>query len=278
MEKMNISKIQEQFWILNFLHKNNTAYNIPSVFQIDGVPNIEFLQKSINVLIQRHELLRTIFFLEKENVFQKLDGLKHVLNVKVVNTKTTYSAGVIPPEVNEEIHTPFDLMGGNLFRVTLFVFDNSISILTIVFHHIIVDLHSKKIFGEELSEIYNSLSQGRNAELKPNNNSYFEYVENYTKWLDSANAEEMLDYWLSEIENTNLTLGLPTDFERPKQLTLKGRSIKFSLDQQFTTKIRSFSSENLVKPFVTLLSAYASVLSRLSNKKQIIIGDRKSVV
>lgn len=272
MEKMNISKIQEQFWILNFLHKNNTAYNIPSVFQIDGIPNLEFLQKSINVLIQRHELLRTIFFLEKENVFQKLDGLKHVLNVKVVNTKTNYSVGVIPPEVNEEIHTPFDLMGGNLFRVTLFVFDNSISILTIVFHHIIVDLHSKKIFGEELSEIYNSLSQGRNAELKPNNNSYFEYVEHYTKWLDSANAEEMLDYWLSEIENTNLTLGLPTDFERPKQLALKGRSIKFSLDQQFTTKIRSFSSENLVKPFVTLLSAYASVLSRLSNKKQIIIG------
>jgi len=272
MKKMNISKIQEQFWILNFLHKNNTAYNIPSVFKIDGIPNIEFLQKSIDVLIQRHELLRTIFFLEKENVFQKLDGLKHVLNIKVVNLNNTYSNEHIPKEVSEEIHVPFDLMGGNLFRVTLFIFDNNISILTIVFHHIIVDLHSKKMFGEELSEIYNSLSIGKTAQLKPNDHSYFEYVEHYTKWLESPMAEEMLDYWLSEIENANLTLDLPTDFERPKQLALKGRSIKFSLDQQFTTKLRSFSSENLVKPFVTLLSAYASVLSRLSNKKQIIIG------
>jgi len=272
MEKMNISKIQEQFWILNFLHKNNTAYNIPSVFKIDGIPNVEFLQKSIDLLINRHELLRTIFFLEKDNVFQKLDGLRHVLKIKVANIKSNFSDGFIPKEVNDEIHTPFDLMGGNLFRVTLFVFENNVTILTIVFHHIIVDLHSKKIFGEELSEIYNSLCRGINPQLKQNEHSYFEYVDNYTKWLESPQAEDMLDYWLSEIDNTNLSLDLPADFERPKQLALKGRSIKFSIDEQFTSKIRSFSSSNLVKPFVVLLSAYASMLSRLSNKKQIVIG------
>ncbi len=269
---MNISKIQEQFWILNFLHKNNTAYNIPSIFKIDGIPNVDYLQKSVNILIQRHEILRTIFFLEKENVFQKLDGLKHVLNINIVNVNNNYPEGTIPQEVNKEIHIPFDLMGGSLFRVTLFVFENKVSILTIVFHHIIVDLHSKKMFGDELSEIYNSLCQGREAQLNPNFYSYFEYVEKYTKWLESANAEKMLDYWLKEIEDTNLTLDLPTDFDRPKQLSLKGRSVKFSIDQHLSETIKSFASKNLVKPFVILLSAYAATLSRLSNKKQIIIG------
>ncbi|MBV5315349.1 MAG: amino acid adenylation domain-containing protein [Prolixibacteraceae bacterium] len=272
MEKMNISKIQEQFWILNFLHKNNTAYNIPSVFKIDGIPNLEYLQKSIDVLIQRHELLRTIFFLEKENVFQKLDGLRHVLKVNVINIPTAFSGVDIPKEVSEEIHFPFDLMGGNLFRVTLFAFENKVSILTIVFHHIIVDLHSKKMFGEELSEIYNSLCQGKKAELRSVEHSYFNYVENYTRWLESPNAEEMLDYWLKELENTNLSLDLPTDFERPKQLSLKGRSVKFAIESDFASKVKAFSAENLVTPFVILLSAYASMLSRLSNKKQVIIG------
>ena len=272
MEKMNISKIQEQFWILNFLHKNNTAYNIPSVFQINGVPNVDYLQKSIDILIQRHELLRTIFFLEKENVFQKLDGLKHVLKVNTVNVKESFHGGSIPKDVNDEIHTPFDLMGGSLFRVTLFVFENNVSILTIVFHHIIVDLHSKKIFGEELSLLYNSFCQGEVAQLAPQQFSYFDYVEKYTKWLETPMAEEMLDYWLKEIEDTNLTLDLPTDFERPKQLSLKGRSVKFSIDQKLSSNIKSFATKNLVKPFVILLSAYAATLSRLSNKKQVIIG------
>ncbi len=272
MEKMNISKIQEQFWILNYLHKNNTAYNIPSVFKIEGIPNVDYLQQSIDMLIQRHELLRTVFFIEKDNVFQKLDGLKHVLKINVVHIPSDFTGTNIPKEVHKEIHEPFDLMGGSLFRVSLFIFENKVSILTIVFHHIIVDLHSKSIFGEELSEIYNSLCQKRAPQLRQNSNSYFDYVDWYTKWLETPEAEDMLDYWLKEIEDTNLSLDLPTDFDRPKQLSLKGRSIKFSIDQQLTLRIRKYASENQVRPFVVLLGAYASMLSRLSNKKQIVIG------
>jgi amino acid adenylation domain-containing protein len=272
MEKMNISKIQEQFWILNFLHKNNTAYNIPSVFKIDGIPNIDYLQKTIDILIQRHELLRTVFILEEDSVFQKLDGLKHVLKVNIVDVPTIFTENNITNDIKEEIHAPFDLMGGSLFRVTLFIYTNNISILTIVFHHIIVDLHSKNIFGNELSEIYNSFCQNKKVSLNNNNFNYFDYAEWYTKWLETPSAENMLDYWLKEIEGINLSLDLPADFDRPKQLSLKGRSVKFSIDQKFSSKIKDFASGNLVKPFVVLLAAYASMLSRLSNKKQIIIG------
>ena len=220
MEKINISKIQEQFWILNFLHKNNTVYNIPSVFKIDGIPNIEYLQNTIEILIQRHELLRTVFFLEKGNVFQKLDGLKHVIAIKVVELPSEFIDNNITNEINEEIHTQFDLTGGCLFRVTLFIYQNNISVLTIVFHHIIVDLHSKNIFAKEFSELYNSFCQDKPIILTKNNFNYFDYVEWYTKWLETPIAEKMLDYWLKEIEGINNNDWYPSRQDRTHDISI----------------------------------------------------------
>ena len=66
------SMIQRQFWLINQFDKKSTAYNIPSVFMLEGALNIPALEESINEIIRRHETLRTNFINEHVGLIQKI--------------------------------------------------------------------------------------------------------------------------------------------------------------------------------------------------------------
>ena len=56
-----VSITQRQFWLIHQLVDDSPAYNIQSVFQIQGDLDIAVLENSINKIIQRHEIFRTNF-------------------------------------------------------------------------------------------------------------------------------------------------------------------------------------------------------------------------
>ena len=66
MKEVEISQIQKQFWVLQNVYRNNTAYNITTILKIKGEPNTDAMEYAINQLIVRHEVLR-IYFEEKNN-------------------------------------------------------------------------------------------------------------------------------------------------------------------------------------------------------------------
>ncbi|MGE5496612.1 MAG: amino acid adenylation domain-containing protein, partial [Syntrophothermus sp.] len=54
-----LSYSQIRLWALDQIDKSNSVYNIPSVFQIKGHVNFDFLEKSINTIAGRHQVLRS---------------------------------------------------------------------------------------------------------------------------------------------------------------------------------------------------------------------------
>lgn len=53
MNQQLATKFQEQFWILNRISQNNTAYNIPVVFKLNTLPIIDKLENAVNILISK---------------------------------------------------------------------------------------------------------------------------------------------------------------------------------------------------------------------------------
>jgi len=48
-------------WFINQLDPNNSSYNIPLAYRLVGTLNKEALKKSLEIIINRHEVLRTTF-------------------------------------------------------------------------------------------------------------------------------------------------------------------------------------------------------------------------
>ena len=268
-----ISDIQKQFWISYKLFPKNTAYNIPSVLKIEGEINILALESAVNYLIKRHEILRASFFEEQNKIYQKVtDETDLTCKIEFKKFQKPFDDTASRELILSEVHKTFDLSSWPLFRIKLFFFDNNISLLTCVFHHIIIDLQSLQIFEKELTELYNLYSSGETVpELQPAP-KYSDYSLWLNNWLSTDKANEKKEEWKQEISETKEILEIAPDFPRPKVNNLEGKSKYFQMDTNTSRKIKTLAREHSVNDFAVLLTTYAIFLNRLSNKAKIIIG------
>jgi amino acid adenylation domain-containing protein len=271
MNTTNISRIQEQFWLLQKVYKDNSAYNIPSVFKIKGQLNFPALNKAFSCILKKHNILRSFFIEENNSVCQKmLDFENDIFSIDIV--KAEKGKNDIPVGIYEEINKPFALNQWPLFRVKLFRITDSEWFLTIVFHHILVDLHTKDIFSKELSEYYSIFNKNIDSVIDLIPDSCSEYASWLNTWLQSPDAKSKIASWENELSVSTDTLELPTDFQRPKLTTLEGKRLLFNLSQPISNQVNNFAKEHNLNSFTVMLAAYAVFLSKLTMQKRISIG------
>jgi len=272
MIKLRATGIQEQFWVLNQIEPENSAYNIASMFKVKGDIDILLLRKAINRIISRHDALRTLFFSEEGNLYQLIYEPESFINpfeIKEVSLNLPFSSMHIPESVSDEIHKPFNLTQGPLFRVSIFRESEDECILCIVFHHIITDLRSKEIFAKELENYYNS--DRETFENKESvNYSFSEYSLETEHWKVSSEHNEMLAKWnehLLPLEEMSLFPVSSDDRQNSN-----GNRLEFTLGKCLSDDIRNYSALHSITPFVTLLGGYVIWLSKLCRQNQITVG------
>jgi NRPS condensation-like uncharacterized protein len=179
-----VSKIQHQFWIINRMFPDNSAYNMASVFKITGPFHPDKLHKSINRIIERHGILRTTFMETDEGVMQVVHESMQV-NVPLVDLHSGLEndKNELNEAINREISYPFNLQDGPLVRCKIFLKNDQEYFLCITLHHIITDLHSKNVFSAELSAAYNSLVSGINPEIEEQIFHYRDYSICENEWI-----------------------------------------------------------------------------------------------
>ena len=79
-----LSFAQERLWFLDQLQPNNPFYNIPETYRIRGNIDLSILEKCINDIIKRHEILRTYFISVDGTPQQKIqDSL--TINIPIID-------------------------------------------------------------------------------------------------------------------------------------------------------------------------------------------------
>lgn len=273
MKEQEISLMQKQFWLLQKVYRDNTAYNIPLIIKFNGLADFRALEFAINSVINRHEALRVFFQEDGERVIQK-KAEPGAVYLKIENSVIgeNFQNGYLSEEIKKEIHTVFNLDEWPLLRARLFVFQNNVSVLTVVFHHIITDLRSKEIFASDFSEFYNSYVGNYQPRLNSLAGKYSDFITELEKWLKSHEAEEMKTEWLKSVTQISGHLELPTDFPRLRVNNLDGSRKYFILDTALTQKIHDFAALNTVNSFTVMLTAYYMLLYRLSGQNKIVVG------
>ena len=66
------SSVQRRLWFLEQFESDSAIYNTPVAWRLSGALNRDALERSINEIIARHEILRTTFATEGETVVQQV--------------------------------------------------------------------------------------------------------------------------------------------------------------------------------------------------------------
>lgn len=273
MAGIPISLVQKHFWLLQKVYRNNNTYNIPVVIKFYGIPDLKALEYALNSVIRRHEALRVYFEEANGEVYARpVSKEKIQLTIEKTESVSPLIENILPPEIRDEVHRVFNLEEWPLLRVRLFTFPGEISILTIVFHHIITDLHSKGIFVRDFSEFYNSFHGDFQPQIDTLPASYSDYLKYEDTWLSSDEAGKMKAEWKNYIAQTPEILEVPSDFPRPRINSPDGKRKLFTLSNDLYASTLKFAEKNSINLFTVMLSAYAILLYRLSGQNKIIIG------
>jgi NRPS condensation-like uncharacterized protein len=257
MHGLKISEIQRQFWLLQRVYRNNLAYNIPVVLKFNGVPDVSALEYAYNSVIIRHEALRTFFEEINEEVYQRIVSPDQVhLKIEKIEMREPLPDNSLPEEIRNEIHLPFNLGEWPLHRMKIFVFPDGVSVLTIVFNHIITDLESKKIFAEDFSEFYNSYISGWQPHFNNIQGNYSDYTRQSEEWLGTEEASDLKAEWKKFITEVPENPEFPSDFPKPKINNQEGRRKHFTLGSDLYGSLKAFAAGNSVSTFTVLLTVW----------------------
>ena len=196
-----LSSAQSRIWFTENLDETITAYNIPLDFRITGKLYSVLLEKSINLLIERHETLRTIFSEVKGFPFQKvLPELFVPLEiVHLENRPEEMKKDLIRKHSLEHARNKFDIIHGPLCHFMLLVIGPQEYIFLLNFHQLICDASSVGIFMKELVDVYQSLVDQKPIDLPPILFRYSDYASSEKQWLTGEEYKEQLYFWKKEL-------------------------------------------------------------------------------
>ena len=260
---------QTKIFYFSKYYGSSNLYNLPSGMKCSKHIEKELLDKAFNILIERHEILRTNFIEKNDDVYQVVRHIKDLtFSVHELNIKET--------DVLDEIHSLksriFDFESDLLFEFKLFQIENNQSVLFFMPHHIIWDGQSFDIYFKELNEIYSSLLKNESPKLELIEMTYQEYVVNQKKYLTSKQADSDIDYW----KNIFSTIPEPTNFphalSRPAEMQNVGVRLDFQVKLEISNKIKNIACSNNMTVFSFVFGAYNLFLSNFLKRSDIIIG------
>ena len=174
-----LSSSQHWLWILSQYSAGNRAYNIPGVYVFEGTVDRSALAYSFRSLIERHEILRTVF---REDATGEVR--QYILPESSLKFDLSYEDLRESPDADQHLSLvvssafllPFDLSSGPLLRASLYRIGNSRWVFTFTMHHIISDGWSMGVLIRELLQLYNARIKGEENPLKPLRIQYKDYA------------------------------------------------------------------------------------------------------
>lgn len=269
-----LSFAQQRLWFLDQFGGDNSAYRMERVYKLSGKLVIPFLEKSIDELIRRHEILRTVFYANDGIPYQRI--LKYCrFDLPVIDLErfsTSEKESEAQRLIRESSKRPFDLGEGPLLRTHLYRLKVNDYLFHISMHHIIYDAWSMEIFFREFSTIYTALNERIQHTLPELPIQYADFAVWQNEGQYEEKFSEQLNYWKQQLGGESFTLQLPFDRTRPAQQTFRGANEIKKLPFPLTKKLKRLSFQEDTTLFMTLLAAFYVLLSRLTGQEDIAVG------
>lgn len=272
-QELPLSFAQQRLWFLDQLEGGSVAYNLPFGWRFKGELNRDALQRSLQEIVRRHEILRTVFPQRDGRPFQRILPQPEV-RIDEVDLHTLEECAreeAALQHAKQDANLPFDLARGPLFRVKLLRLGQCEHGLLLITHHIVSDAWSMNIMAQELCDIYEAYSRGKDHQLPVQEIQYADYSVWQRASLQGPALEKQLGYWKKQLDQPPI-LKLPADYARPATSNERGDVVPFELPEHLTFQFKQLARREGVTLFMALLTCWQLVLSRSTGQQDIIVG------
>ncbi|CAN5804272.1 hypothetical protein BH11BAC3_BH11BAC3_38380 [soil metagenome] len=171
-----LSYSQERLWFIDKL-EGSVQYHLPAVLRLIGQLNIDALSKSLQQIVNRHEVLRTVYLEQPDgSIYQSVKD-KDGWQLAVENNQTDFTdQQTVQQYIESQIRKPFDLSKDDMLRCQLVKLSEDEYLLITTMHHIASDGWSTTLLINEVAELYKSYSGNQKDQLSPLSIQYADYA------------------------------------------------------------------------------------------------------
>jgi Condensation domain len=269
-----LSFSQQRLWFLDQLSPADPTYNIPYAMTIRGPLDVPALQKSLDALVGRHEILRT--------TFDNVDGtpVPVVAQQWRVELKQFDLRRLKPEErqpkgrllLKKESVRGFNLARDLMLRGVLLHVNDDEWIFMHVSHHVAWEFRSTALMYGEVAELYAHFAAGKNPELPELPIQFADFALWQRQFLQGEMLERLGAFWKEQLRDAPTDLGLPVDFPRPSLPARGGKRYPMVLSGELLDAARAVSLQSGVTPFMSLFGAFNVFLSCCTGAGDVCVG------
>lgn len=271
-----LSFSQERIWFIQQLYPEILSYNTQTVHHFQGELRIQILEQSIQVLIERHEILRTTFHNVQGSPVQRFHpSYRSALPlIDLSDLPADVREAQAQRIVREELSRPFDVSRLPLLRWTLIRRSEQEHILILVEHHLIHDGWSANVLLRDLLASYRAFSQGVEPQLPQLPIQFADFASWQRQWMKGEQAQNQLAYWKRQLADSPPRLMRPDpDAQRHADTQVfAGTSLRTTLPVELAEALRRLSKREGTTLFMTMLAAFFVLLARYSGQQDLNVG------
>ncbi len=273
-DRLPLSFAQQRLWVLDQLEPGNTAYLIRRAFRLTGPLQADTLRQAIDAVIARHASLRTRFDSADGVPHQSVDAAEGIPFSEIDLTPLLAEEREAEAVRREtaEAQRPFDLSRGPLLRVTLLRVGPQDHVFLLTIHHIVSDAWSLGILFKEISVLYRAFSAGKPSPLPELPIRYSDYAVWQRGWLQADVLERLLSFWRRELAGAPEVFELVSGRPRPARRSQRGERRSVAFPQELTETLKSLGQRQQATLYMTLVAAFAALLSGHTKQGDILIG------
>ncbi|MTI24467.1 amino acid adenylation domain-containing protein, partial [Fulvivirga kasyanovii] len=252
---------QEILYLINKLDPHSVSYNLPSCYEFKGQIDVDKIESIFQLILERHNSLRTYFEENQEGVFQYI---LESIDFRVERGELKDVESYYP--IIDSFIKPFNLKEAPLLRVKVVKLGKEKGLILFDTHHIVVDGRSQELIVQEFISLYNGL------ESRP---VKFQFTD-YSEWQRSnaylAHFNEHRAYWLNEYEDRVEYLKLATLKASKDKQEVKGNYISFVVGNKEINRVDYLVRRLGVTRFTVLFSVYSAFLYLISRQSKFAVG------
>ncbi|WP_315729290.1 non-ribosomal peptide synthetase [Bradyrhizobium sp. SZCCHNS2021] len=269
-----LSFAQERLWFLEQLGLAGASYHVAIAIRMDGDLDEEALRRTFDVIVGRHEVLRTRFETVAGHPRQIVDAEASCPFELIDLSTLTGEAQAAEVDRQSLAHAtqPFDLQAALPLRIRLLRLAARRHVLLLAMHHIVSDAWSTEILIGEITVLYNAFCADEPSPLRPLPVQYADYALWQRRWLAGEALERQLHYWTERLAGTPPQLELPVSRSRSASAAFAAKTYAFSLSEKMTAELRVLARRETATLFMVLLAAFQLLLSRYSGQNDVVVG------
>ena len=232
-----LSPNQQRIWFMEQLNAGVPVYNESEAVWLRGDLNIDLVEKALNVIIARHENLRTTI----QAAGDEPSAVVHEswpLRLKQIDLS------LLPPAQREaeverllidEPRLPYHLETEPGIRATLLRLGQMEHVLILMMHHIICDWSSQGVLWRELSALYRAGCGGQPLDLPALPIQHGDYAVWQQQQISQKDLAKDLAYWDENLRDAPALLDLSMDKPRPPTISYRGARQRFRIPSDIGT-------------------------------------------